>query len=556
MNATSFIQRCLIGLIVILIGAVILLSWVPPVSRDALTHHLFVPKLYIKHGSIHEIPDIPFSYYPMNLDLLYLVPLCLGNDIVPKLIHFAFAVMTAGLIHGYLKKRIGSHYALFGALFFLSLPIIVKLSITVYVDLGLIFFTTAAILLLLKWLESSRLKWLVFSAFMCGLSLGTKYNGLISFLLLTLFIPVAYLRYPGDSSKTQAGAAGYAAFFFLISLTVFSPWMIRNYIWTRNPIYPLFNAWFNPPPSEGAGVSDGVSDENHREESVNALKPFALRKIVYGETWWQLISIPVRIFFEGKDDDPKYFDGKLNPFLLLLPLTLFLGIKRFDPILRFEIKFFALFSAFTIFLVFFQHDMRIRYAGCMIPPMTLLAVFGLRNIEERFQRGAGVKSFPRSSWAACCLAAVTLIPNALYIKNQFHYVNPFSYILGKVSREQYIEKYHPEYRVIRFANNRLPQQSKILFLFIGRRGYYSDREIFFGYDWLKKELQNASSGTSLFHAMHGQGVTHLLLRSDFFLNWLNQELPPDHAKTMVNFMNKHVKLLFSHAGYRLYEVVS
>jgi len=91
------------GLLALLVGTIIILSCVPPVSRDALTHHLAVPKLYLKHGGIYQIPSINFSYYPMNLDFLYLVPLYFGNDIIPKYIHFLFALLTA-----ILKRYMGS----------------------------------------------------------------------------------------------------------------------------------------------------------------------------------------------------------------------------------------------------------------------------------------------------------------------------------------------------------------------------------------------------------------------------------------------------------------
>ena len=191
-------QRCLTVvlavLIAALIGSIVILASVPPISRDALTHHLAVPKLYLNHGGIHEIPYIPFSYYPMNLDLLYMVPLYWGNDIIPKFIHFAFALLTAGLIFNYLKQRTDRVWALFGALFFLSLPVIVKLSITVYVELGLVFFSTAAIMLLMRWLESRfQIRFLLLAAIACGLALGTKYNGLIALFILTLFIPFVFI---------------------------------------------------------------------------------------------------------------------------------------------------------------------------------------------------------------------------------------------------------------------------------------------------------------------------------------------------------------------------
>ncbi len=136
----QYFKISLVSLLLVLICSIGILAWVPPVSRDALTHHLAVPKLYLQHGAIYEIPSIVFSYYPMNLDLLYLIPLYFENDIAPKYIHFLFALLTAGLIFSYLRKRLGADWGFFGALFFLSLPIIVKLSITVYVDLGLVFF--------------------------------------------------------------------------------------------------------------------------------------------------------------------------------------------------------------------------------------------------------------------------------------------------------------------------------------------------------------------------------------------------------------------------------
>jgi hypothetical protein len=105
----------------LIIGVVIsisILASVPPVDRDALTHHLYVPKLYLQHGGIYEIPNIEFSYYPMNLDLLYLIPMYFNNDIIPKFIHFAFALITAAMIYRYLNRRLNQQYALLGSLFF------------------------------------------------------------------------------------------------------------------------------------------------------------------------------------------------------------------------------------------------------------------------------------------------------------------------------------------------------------------------------------------------------------------------------------------------------
>jgi len=212
LSFSKYFKIILAGLLLTLIISIVVLSYVPPVSRDALTHHLAVPKLYLKHGGIYEVPELIFSYYPMNLDLLYFIPLYFGNDIIPKYIHFSFALLTAWLIFSYLKKRIDTCYALFGVLLFLSLPVIIKLSFTVYVDLGLIFFSTASLIWLLKWIEKDfDIKYLIYSAIFCGLALGTKYNGLVLLFLLTLFVPFLYLRSIQNKTASQGKAICYSA---------------------------------------------------------------------------------------------------------------------------------------------------------------------------------------------------------------------------------------------------------------------------------------------------------------------------------------------------------
>ena len=86
----------------------LLLASVPPVSRDALTHHLAVPRLWVENGGIYEIPHILFSYYPQLLDLLYTLPLLAGNDIAAKYIHMLFGLATALMIFLFVRRRIGA----------------------------------------------------------------------------------------------------------------------------------------------------------------------------------------------------------------------------------------------------------------------------------------------------------------------------------------------------------------------------------------------------------------------------------------------------------------
>ncbi len=279
-------------LTVLVIGYILLLAAVPPVDRDALTHHLFVPKLYLAFGGVYELAHIPFSYYPMNLDLLYLIPLAFGNDIAPKFIHFAFALVTGFMIFRFLRRRTDTAHAWLGVLFFLTLPVIVRLSSTVYVDLGLICFLFASLLSLFKWIESGfKTLPLILSGIWCGLALGTKYNGLVGLFLLGLFVSFVYARIHAATRYKNFKAAGCGAVFILVSLMVFSPWMIRNLAWTGNPVYPLYNNVFNPPL---------VSFETETREPAPGISHLQFRHLDYGESWLAVAMIPVRVFSRAK----------------------------------------------------------------------------------------------------------------------------------------------------------------------------------------------------------------------------------------------------------------
>ena len=470
------ISKILLGCItIVLVVSIVLLASVPPVSRDALTHHLIVPKLYLQHGTMVELPDIPFSYYPMNLDLLYLVPLYFGNDIVPKFIHFLFALMTAGLLFSFLKKRLGTLYAMIGSLMFLSTPVIVKLSITVYVDLGLVFFSTAALIYLIKWNEADfSIRYLIFSAAFCGLALGTKYNGLVTFFLLTLFVPFIYLRSPPERNRLQGKAAGYAAIYALTALLVFSPWMIRNVYWTGNPIFPLYNKIFS---TQSVTEQNPIPEDLQQEikERIGGWNHFAIRRIIFKESWAEIATIPIRIFFQGQDDDPKYFDGKLNPFLLFLPIFAFFPRREETSQAKNEKNLLLAFIILFMLISFFRTSIRIRYIVPVLPALIILSTAGLHQLVGLLK--TGFNPLLRKCGAVSLAVAMLLLfgMNAAYLLDQFRVVDPIGYLSGRVGREMYITRYRPEYPVMKFANEYLAADAKILGLYLGNRRYYSDR---------------------------------------------------------------------------------
>ena len=543
-NRQILSEAVILAALFLLICALVILALVPPISKDALIHHLAVPKLYLRHGGFYEIPGMPFSYYPMNLDLLYIIPLYFGNDIVPKLIHFIFALLTAGLLFGYLRRRLNDLYALFGVVFFLSIPIIVKLSITVYVDLGLIFFSTAALLLLLKWLESRfQLRFLILSAVSCGLAMGTKYNGLITFFLVTLFVPFLYSRFGEKKSHGLTRTVGFTCVFVFTALLIFSPWMLRDYMWTGNPIYPLYDHWFN----------------FHGHTARKSIGLFAYRVLIYHEKWWEILLLPFRMFFQGQDGNPRLFDGKLNPFLLILPLFAFYRLKDDSQKIKTEKSVFLVFAGLYFAFAFFSSGLRIRYISPIIPPLVILAVFGMRRLFDSFAEARSLPLKYGSKLSAVFLVLFALGLNAVYIHEQFAYVKPLSYISGNVTRDEYIEKYRGEYPAMKFINDHLPSKARILFLFIGNRGYYCSRPYVFDME------NNKSKLATVFRASHDlqdfksrlkkEGITYLLINMDIFNRWALKSFDPSHRDQLHLFFKRDLRRIYARNGYGVFALV-
>lgn len=530
-----------IAVLLALIACDFIMAAVPPVSRDALTHHLALPKLWITIGGIHETPDIEFSYYPMNLDLLYAVPLMIGNDILPKYIHMAFGLATAFLIYLHLTARLHRIYALVGVLLFLSLPVIVKLSITVYVDLGLIFFSTAALMLMLEWQHRGfRSRYLLGAACCCGMALGTKYNAMVVFVLMTLMVPFISAQAGRlGTPKTGRPAPYYRALrdgfvFASVALLVFSPWAVRNLIWTGNPLYPLYDGLFNP---QSAAVESGMH-------------PFVLRKLVYGESLLETILIPIRIFFQGRDDMPALFDGRLNPYLLFLPIFGVLREKTEPGLLGAEKKLMAAFAGLFILIVFFTRDMRIRYIAPAIPPLVLLSVYGLHYLLERITRIQSGALRQSLKTGVCLLVLAGIGANAIYIVDLFGNVRPLDYLSGRLSRDAYIEAFRPEHAAVQYANRSMNKGDRALCLFLGNRRYYFDVDVLF-YEWqvFQSMVADADTPAALSETLRRQGISHLVVGLHHLQEWSPRTLSKEDQLKLARFMAEEFDMLFEKNGY-------
>jgi hypothetical protein len=490
----------------------------------------------------------------MYINLLYFVCLYFKNDIIPKFIHLAFGFGTGALIYGYLKHKFGRNWGLLGMGIFLTTPIVIWLSTSAYIDLGMTFFTTGSVLAFLKWRDSkyNRFRWFLVSSCCMGIAIGSKYNALIAWFLMNMFLMFSFSR----DTRAQGAAIKYGMLFFAISAVIASPWYLKNYLQTGNPFYPLFNSIFQ------SLQHRSFQDTIHTQvvEKTVGVGFFKMREIMYGEGLRESLLIPIRMFFQGQDNSYQYFQGSLNPILIVFSPFVLLT-KKYKP----DKLVFIFFSAIFIFMAYFLTEKQVRYILPTVPFLAILAVMGMKDLMDKL----GEKTlyfFPRSEKNITSIAriviftsaAIFLTFNLLYLKNRISIIKPFAYALGQETEEDFLKRHLLHYPAVKYVNANLPGDAKIFTLFLGRRGYYLDRayrnERSFGMNTIRQMVSSSTTPEKFLEYIRSMDVTHILMRTDLVDNYLKNNFSKKESKRFMVRAKKYWKLLYEENGYAVWAI--
>jgi len=525
----NWLERLIWVAILVILIAEIVLGFLPPTARDELTHHLAIPKLYARAGRIIEVPMAPYAYYPMLLDMLYTSFVYWGYDFIAKHIHALFGFLTGLLIYAYLTRRLSRVYGLLGFFFFISTPAVLRLTHWAYIDLGITFYSTAALLCLLRWAEERENRaWLFLAGLSLGFALATKPNGLLAALLLGLLFVLVIGRSP---RKPASSLVSELALFAGVTLLPFMPWLMKNWHQTGNPFYPFLGSFF---PARSASVIDAAS--------FVGFGVFEKRHLLYGENIWQILGLPLRIFISGQDDNPQYFDSVLTPVLLLfLPWA-------FREKWGEEKKLIALFAFGYFALALLLIDMRIRYILPVVPALVLLLGFGIFNMYLSIKRPV--------------LLYLTLLFFAAwhgtYLWRYVQDNRPYKYLSGSEAREAFLDRALPEHPAMRYVNEKVTSTAKIYLLFLGRRAYYCERDYFHDAGelpaFLIGAIRRSKDPEDIGRILKSRNLTHLMLREDLLIRFLTDNLTPDQGRMWNDFATTRLRLAFRERGYAVYEI--
>jgi hypothetical protein len=184
-----------LGVVLGLLYSGALLLFTPPNDWDAMTYHLARAAFWMQQQAVGYVPDsdvLRIDVNPPNAEIASAFTMLLSHgDRFVGLAEYLAALATAVGVYGIARRiRLGHGEALFGALVFLSLPVVVLQSSSALNDLVVASFLVAATYFLLG---DTRAE-LVLGSLALALALGTKFTAFIALPLLVLVLLVGVPR--------------------------------------------------------------------------------------------------------------------------------------------------------------------------------------------------------------------------------------------------------------------------------------------------------------------------------------------------------------------------
>ncbi len=460
-------------LVMNLIGAL-----APEVIWDAHSYHLNLARQWLNAGSLVYVPYNFYSTWPLNLSILYALEMSLLNDsLLPQLTHFTFGVLSMLLIYNYLRPRYGSTAAVFAGILFYSIPVMSWLSTTAISDLGIAYFTLAAVIACLRWIENGSSSWLVLAAIETGLSMGAKLTGLFTLALLGL--AVVYVGF--TKRKTLRCVVQQSVLVSVIALTLALPWYLKSYIQTGNPIFPFGYSLFG-----GKYWTEAVN-------SIFLAQQFGFMGIQ--RTLIDYLILPLRLL--RPEHNP--YEGPIS--WLFLVGTIWGLIQRHNR----TVLNLTVYALITFGFWMFFTTQQIRMLLPALGALSIVVGIGVAALTSRFRRGPAV---------ATVLTLLIIAEGAIGAWRERSMIldDQIRVLTGTMSRDAYLRAHLEPADVLLFANRNLPPGGAILSM-SEVRSFLSEHEFIWGVPSLQAYLDYSQLQTpaALRKRLGALGIQYILL---------------------------------------------
>jgi len=147
----------------------------PEVEFDALNYHLAVPKAFLQHSRIIELPFLQY-YLARLVELFLTVCLVVEASATAKLWVFLMSVCAVLSVFALGRRFFDARIGVWAAALFATTPLVGWLSGTVYIDNIIAMTIAASFIAFIHWDESGKAGWLILTGAIAGVAVGSKLN--------------------------------------------------------------------------------------------------------------------------------------------------------------------------------------------------------------------------------------------------------------------------------------------------------------------------------------------------------------------------------------------
>jgi hypothetical protein len=343
---------------------------------DPLAMHMMVPTQILTFGHWTYTPRLAFAFFPIGADYLFSYAMAMGGELAAKLINLLSLLLATALLYDIVRESHDRRFAWIAAALFLSIPVALIVSASMFVENMLCLLTVGAFRLLLMQRRITNRGALVGLAIVLPALAAIKLQG-----VLVAFAGTGVALWSQDYAVlrrrdwTAVGAVAVIAG-GLGALTYIYAWAV-----TGNPVFPLMNNIFRSPFWPPVAFQDA--------SYVGLLSPWLLYRMTF-DTSTYLQAWPGGLGFV---------------FMALLPAGLVAAIL--SPMRAVTIA--LIIAAFYVAIVLLE-EQYIRYLYPVFPLLVLVCIHGMATLavshRSRIALGTcalalgllSIYKFPASGW--------------------------------------------------------------------------------------------------------------------------------------------------------------
>jgi hypothetical protein len=494
-----------LGIMLLLIG---IMALAPSITHDAMVYHLHVPRQYALAHRIVAIPYDLFSNTFLNMEMLYTAALLLDDFILANLMHYILGLGVLAFLYSFARVNFGPAVAAIATLmFFFNKTFLDQMSLA-YIDIGMTFYFILVMFCLWKWKTDGGRRWFALVCVFAGIFAGMKYTSIYG--LVTISAMIAFVSFGAKEHRMAAAIKNLGVYGLTVTLFVL-PYLLKNYIISSNPVYPVgFNIfggqWLTP-------------------EQVD-------RMLLYvdshgmGRDWLHMLKLPWNITIYG-DVGFENFDAKITPlWLIFFPALL---ITRPNPPL---VKW-AAYACIIYFLSWAAYTHITRYMLPMFPLLSLACAYACVSAYERAASHSEILGRNMKQAVAVVCAVVWLSFSYFYPTRVPGEFGPA--VWGRQERDDFLRAKVPNYDVFNYINKNLPAEARLVFFF-DNRGFFCERQKI-GDSVIEApmmiELVHEAGSAEAFHRkLLEEGFTHVMYNSHFHLRFPTHTISQDDERRL------------------------